>query len=218
MNEWDIIAENFDATRRRPWLECLEFLENINGICLDIGCGNGRHLLYMADHSELAIGVDSSIKMIEVARGNVGKERKKNVLLVNGNACRLPFPDNTFDGVLFIAALHNIKGRENRLNALREVKRVLKPERKALISVWAKWQDRWRKYFLLHPLRHGNIYVPWRRGVEALRFYHLYSMGEFRREIKRAGLFIERVWSVRKASKKYADNHFAVVRKRLADE
>jgi len=212
MEEWDKIAGNFDVTRRFPWKECIEFIDKIKGICLDIGCGNGRHLIPAAEKCRLAIGFDISIKMLEVARKNLGEKGMRNVMLVRGDARRLPFPDDFFDGILFIAALHNIKGRDGRIKALEEVKRVLKPDGRALISVWSKWQERWRRYFILHPFK-GDIYVPWRRGVEVKRFYHLYSMRELKRDAKKAGLKIERAWSVKKASRKYADNHFIVVKK-----
>ena len=212
MEEWDKIAKDFDATRRFPWEECKTFLNKIHGKCVDIGCGNGRHLIPAAEKCDMVVGLDISIKMLEMAHQNMEKKGIENVMLVRGDACHLPFPDNFFDGILFIAALHNIKGKKERKKALEEVRRVLKPGGRALISVWAKWQDRWRKYFLLHPLK-GDIYVPWRRGAEAIRFYHLYSMREFKGDIRKAGLKIERAWSVKKASKKYPDNHFAVVRK-----
>ncbi|HHO57100.1 MAG TPA: class I SAM-dependent methyltransferase [Thermoplasmatales archaeon] len=212
MEEWDKIAKDFDATRRFPWEECKTFLNRIQGKCIDIGCGNGRHLIPAAEKCDMVVGLDISIKMLEMAHRNMEKSGIENVMLVMGDARHLPFPDNFFDGILFIASLHNIKGKKERKRALEEVRRVLKPGGRALISVWAKWQDRWRKYFLLHPLK-GDIHVPWRRGAKAIRFYHLYSMREFKGDIRKAGLKIERAWSVKKASKKYPDNHFAVVRK-----
>ena len=46
-----------------------------------------------------------------------------------------------------------------------------------------------------------------------MRFYHLYSMGELKKDVDEAGFEIERAWSVRKVAKKHADNHFMIVRK-----
>ncbi len=211
--EWDIIARSFDATRKHAWGECLKFIEEVYGNVIDIGCGNARHLIHIVKKSEMAVGIDKSYRMLEIC-----KEKIKDALLVCGDACHLPFKDNTFDFALFIATLHNIKGRENRIKALKELKRVLKKNGKALISVWAKWQDKWRKHFIKELFKfwkeHGDIYIPWRKdGLNVMRFYHLYSKREFKRDIEKAGLKIDRIWSVKKVSKKYADNHFAIVRK-----
>lgn len=214
MNEWDAIARSFDATRKSAWQECMDFISDIRGVALDIGCGNARHLIPMARKCRVAVGIDSSMEMVRVARENV--TGLHNVVLVCGDACALPFPDELFDAALFIAALHNIRGRKNRVRALCELKRVLNHDGRALISVWSKWQDAFRWQFITRwPTReHGDILIPWRKdGMNVPRFYHLYGMGEFRRDILKAGLHIETLWRTTKASKKYADNYFAVVKK-----
>jgi len=212
---WNAIAKSFDSTRKEPWEECLNFIEKIRGRAIDIGCGNGRHLFPLAEKAELAVGLDFSIEMLKIC-----KEKLRNicnVLLVCGNACRLPFKDNSFDYAIFIAALHNIRGRGNRIKALVELKRILKPNGTALISVWAKWQDKWRWYFIKKLFsfkgEHGDIYIPWKKdGINVERFYHLYSKKEFKKDLIKAGLKIEKLWSVKKASKKHPDNHFAIVK------
>lgn len=216
MKEWGIIAKSFDKTRKYPWKECIEFIDENRGKGIDIGCGNGRHLVYMAEKCDFAVGLDSSLEMIEISKRKT--EGMDNVVLVCGNACSLPFKENFFDFAIFVASLHNIKGRKNRIVALKELMRVLKKNGRAIISVWAKWQDRWKKYFLkdffyfFHGREHGDIYVPWKKnGLDIKRFYHLYSLREFRKDIKESGLKIERLWSVKKASIKNPDNHFAIV-------
>jgi ubiquinone/menaquinone biosynthesis C-methylase UbiE len=49
------------------------------------------------------------------------------VELVDGDARKLPFGDNTFDVVISSWALHNIYDRPGRETAVREIVRVLKP-------------------------------------------------------------------------------------------
>ena len=214
---WNAIAKSFDSTRKEPWEECLNFIEKIKGRAIDIGCGNGRHLLPLAKKTDFAVGLDFSIEMLKICSEKIRNEKMSEVLLVCGDACRLPFKDNSFDFALFIATLHNIKGRNNRIKALVELKRILKPNGKALISVWAKWQDKWRWYFIKKLLsfkeEHGDIYIPWKKdGINVERFYHLYSKREFKKDLLKAGLKIEKLWSVKKVSKRYPDNHFAIVK------
>ncbi len=218
MDEWDKIAASFAATRRQPWEECVEFIKEMEGIAVDVGCGNARHLVLMAHRCKFVFGLDASFNMVRIARERLREENIVNAEVVCGDACKMPFKDESFDFALFIAALHNIKGRQNRIKALKELKRILKPNGRAMISVWAKWQDKWRRYFVkkffLRRGEHGDIYIPWKKdGMNVLRFYHLYSMRELKRDVRQAGFRIERAWSVKKVSKKYADNHFIIVRK-----
>ncbi|MCD6572887.1 MAG: class I SAM-dependent methyltransferase [Thermoplasmata archaeon] len=210
MREWEKIAESFDETRRYAWKECIDFIENAEGMGIDIGCGNGRHLKLMENRG-MAAGIDIAFNMLLIAK------KKSNALLVQADAIHLPFPSHIFDYALFIAALHNIKGRENRIKALKEMNRVLKKNGTAIISVWSKWQDRWRRHFMLQALykwrEFGDIYIPWKRGEHVERFYHLYGMRELKKDVKKAGFEIIKAWSVKKVSKKHADNHFIIVRK-----
>jgi len=188
-------------------------MEGRNGIAIDIACGNGRHTIPMSSRAR-AVGIDFSAEMIKIARENSGG----NASFVVGDASALPFKSNTFDFALFIAALHNIRGRGRRVKALEEMGRILKDGGEGLVSVWSRWQDRWRIHFLKEALalrikNFGDISIPWKRGVEAMRFYHLYSMRELKRDARKAGLEVVKAWSVRKTSRKYADNHFIIVRK-----
>ena len=210
MNEWEKIAESFDATRRHAWKECIEFIEEMEGNGIDIACGNGRHLKYM-EKNGMAVGIDISFNMLKIARKNV-----KDAILVQANAIHLPFHSNTFDYAIFIAALHNIKERNNRIKALKEMRRILKKGGMAMVSVWSKWQDRWRRHFALQAIYKwkelGDIYIPW-KPANVQRFYHLYSMRELKKDAKKAGFEIMKAWSVKKASKKHPDNHFVILRK-----
>lgn len=212
MNVWDEIAKGFDASRGIPWKECIDFINTIGGTCLDLGCDGGRHLVTMRGKC-LAVGADISFRMLEIAR-----ERAGDAFLVCCDACSLPFSDESFDNALFIATLHNIEGREGRRKALRELRRVLKKDGRALISVWAKWQDKFIFYFIKKIFRpwkeHGDILIRWKKnGKEIMRFYHLYTMRELRKDLKESGFKIEKAWSVKKASKWLKDNHFVIVRK-----
>jgi len=215
--EWDRIAKSFDETRRYPWKECLEFMKGKKGIALDIACGNGRHIIPFASFVEHVVGIDASAEMIKIAKRNAEEAGIKNASFFVANACFLPFKANTFDSAIFIAGLHNIKGKDTRIKALKELHRILKENGMALISVWARWQDKWRKHFLKEFFKmkknFGDIYIPWKRDVNVKRFYHLYSMRELKKDAKKAGLKIIKAWSVKKVSKKHADNHFLMVKK-----
>lgn len=54
----------------------------------------------------------------------MGVKRLRSVSLNNMNACKLSFPDNSFDGVFSFSVFEHI---DDPLQALREVERVLRP-------------------------------------------------------------------------------------------
>ncbi|MES2203915.1 MAG: bifunctional demethylmenaquinone methyltransferase/2-methoxy-6-polyprenyl-1,4-benzoquinol methylase UbiE, partial [Pseudomonadota bacterium] len=58
-----------------------------------------------------------------------------NVDYVQADAERLPFPDNTFDGITISFGLRNITNKEN---ALAEMYRVLKPGKKLIVLEFSK--------------------------------------------------------------------------------
>jgi len=217
---WNAIAGSFDVTRRKPWKQCVDFINtlSIENIAADIGCGNGRHLIPLANHCKKAIGIDISRELLYIVQKKLKEEKIQNIRLLHSDVLNIPLKNNTLDVVLFIASLHNIKGRDKRIQSLKEVKRVLKSNGRALISVWSRWQDKYRKQFLkkwflqLGQAEFGDINIYWRQhGLDIPRFYHLYSKNEFLSDLQKADLKIVNIKDVKFHSKKHPDNYFALV-------
>jgi tRNA (uracil-5-)-methyltransferase TRM9 len=218
---WDTIAESFDKTRQKPWHYCLDFINSIppSAMVADLGCGNGRHLLPCAEKCSSVVGVDISRKLLRIVQKKLHENVLNSASLVHSDVTALPFKQNYFDRVLFIASLHNIQGQNHRQAALTEVLRILKPEGIALVSVWSRWQDRYYKHFLkqfiVRKREFGDTDIYWRQqNLNVPRFYHLYGKHEFRQELLHAGFQIERIDSLKLHSKRFPDNYFAVVRKK----
>ena len=108
----------------------LEDLKNIKGTdstgsprrVLEVGCGAGRMAkaikFYRPDLEVL--GIDISKRAISEAKLN-----SQGVKFLVGDAYQLPFEDKSFEAVLMFDLLEHL---EEPLEALREVKRVLKPK------------------------------------------------------------------------------------------
>lgn len=219
---WDAIAVSFDKTRRKPWPECIDFIKSLSkkSVVLDVGCGNGRHLIPCAKHCLKTVGLDVSKQLLEIVKKKVIKNNLSNVDLVHSDAVNIPINDNSIDAVLYIATLHNISERYRRINSLKEIKRILKQNGKAIISVWSRWQDKYRQQFLIRMLSQfgrnefGDIKIYWRQnGLNISRFYHLYSKREFQKDINQAGFKIINLVEKKIHSKKYPDNYFAILKK-----
>lgn len=93
---------------------------------LDIGCGLGRHLHYLAKKGFKPVGCDISEETLTLAE-EVAEEAGIKLDLVRGDYLDLPFNNSIFAGVISIGTLHH-DFPENIYIALREVHRVLKPD------------------------------------------------------------------------------------------
>ena len=157
-----------------------------HGRLLNIGCAHGPDFLTFRQDFELH-GVDFSTVMLEYARKYAGKY-KFTVSLVEADARCLPYADDTFDRAIAVATYHHIEGKEGRLKALQELRRVLKPGGEAFITVWNRWQPRFW-------LKRKNLLVPWRSRDKTLyRYYYLFSYGELVKLAKKAGFDVLRVF------------------------
>jgi len=149
------------------------------GRLLNVGCAHGPDFIPFKNSFDLH-GVDFSPKMIELARKYADKF-KFSVNLLDADARNLPYADNSFDRAIAVATYHHIEVNEERLQALRELQRVLKPGGEAFITVWNRWQPRFW-------LKTKNVLVPWRSKDRTLyRYYYLFSYRELEELTRKAG-------------------------------
>ena len=125
---YSAIADHFSNTRFNQWQWITDFINETakpGNLVLDIGCGNGRNMEgYDKNH---VYGIDTCPEFVEICN-----ERGFQVL--QANMCHIPFPDNYFDHLLCIASFHHLSTEERRLEALREMHRVLKPHGRLVMS------------------------------------------------------------------------------------
>ncbi|MBR9690680.1 class I SAM-dependent methyltransferase [Candidatus Woesearchaeota archaeon] len=102
-------------------------ISKLAGNILEIGVGTGKNLPYYNSKAKVT-GIDLSPKMLERARE---KSRKLNlkIKLLEMDAQKLKFKDNTFDYVVGSFVLCSIPGP---VKALKEIKRVVKPKGKII--------------------------------------------------------------------------------------
>ena len=217
---WNAIAKSFDATRRKPWKDCIDFINDLpeTSVVADIGSGNGRHLIPCAKRCKKVYGLDVSVELLKIIRKKLYENKLTNVDLIHSDAVNISLKDNSVDAALYIATMHNIPQRYRRVKSLREMNRILKPNGKAIVSVWSRWQDKFRQHFIKQCLKNvdnkefGDIHIYWRQhGLNIPRYYHLYSKRELRNDIEEAGFEVIKIEGVKYFSKKYYDNYFAIV-------
>jgi len=92
---------------------------------LDVGCGEGRHCIYLAKRGFVTYGVDVASLPIEKGRKWAEEEGLSGLVdLRVGDATRLPYEGGFFDAVIDIYTIQFIRERGS---YVREVARALKP-------------------------------------------------------------------------------------------
>jgi arsenite methyltransferase len=144
------------ASRRGKFAVWAELLDQLrlrgDERILDLGCGRGAVLLLAAQRltTGRAVGVDLWQRGDQ--SGNAAAATRRNaaaagvadrVAVHTADLTALPFEADRFDLVVSNVALHNVKGRAGREEALAEAVRVLRPGGRLLLAdLWATRQYR----------------------------------------------------------------------------
>jgi SAM-dependent methyltransferase len=108
---------------------------------LDLGCGAGRHLVYLARQGFEMDGFDAAENGLKASAEWLAREGLSAKLTL-GDMTYLTYPDNTFDGLICIHVIHHNPMAKIMLT-LTEIKRVLKPGGIALVTFNAKQGSRY---------------------------------------------------------------------------
>lgn len=176
---YEQIAPQFNNTRQYRWSWVNEFLNTLedNSIVLDLGCGNGRNM----QHNNLNfIGIDNCKNFIDICK-------EKNLNVINSNILTIPLQEQIADAIICIAVFHHLSTEENRLNALLEMKRLIKPNGKILLSVWSFEQP---KKINRTFNEYGNNIVLWNNNQGKIyeRYYYIFKIDEILELFKLAKL------------------------------
>ena len=178
---YENIAPHFSNTRVYTWNWIKEFIYKIplNSTIVDIGCGNGRNMLFK-DYN--FIGIDNCENFIKICL-----DRNLNVIL--GNMTNIPLSNNSCDAIICIASFHHLYNEINRLLCLLELKRILKNNGEILLSVWSinqpeKTHRKFEKY--------GNNLISWNKfGKIYNRYYYIFQITEIYNLFKKSGLYLK---------------------------
>jgi SAM-dependent methyltransferase len=111
-----------------------ELGENLTGKVLDIGSGNGVLAVKLAQrHDEIEVtGIDSWGQDWEYSKSVCEKNAKtatveQRVHFQNGDAARLDFANDTFDGAVSNLTFHEVRSSADKRAVVQEALRVVKP-------------------------------------------------------------------------------------------
>lgn len=159
------VEAHYDRDPQREWerlerhrtefaITCLvldEHLPSPPGLVLDVGAGPGRYALYLTRRGYRVVLVDLSQRSLDLA---LEKATQEGIYLpppLRASATALPADFNQqFDAVLLLGPLYHLLTADERLTAVREARRVLRPGG----SVFASFITRFA------PLRDAGIHSP----------------------------------------------------------
>jgi SAM-dependent methyltransferase len=99
---------------------------------LDIGCGDATLTFELARRSDRVWGIDDALLPLRLARVEFDKRpRVRAPLLSRADACRLPFPNDTFDCVVLADVIEHISAAEA---VMGEARRVLRTGGQILVT------------------------------------------------------------------------------------
>jgi SAM-dependent methyltransferase len=212
---FDCIAKDYHSKRKKPWRPLHFFLQFLNkkgyffkGNILDLGCANGRNFKIMNKPPNKLIGIDISFNLLKIAQSNLtnldqySANESNFFQLIQGDIVNLPIRENSIDTIYSIATVHHIKKKSERKFLFIQMHDILKKKGKLILTVWRKWQTKFRDYFICDWIKRnftmnykkqqkkkgleefGDKYVPWTLSDEQIsfdRFYHFFSKNELKK-------------------------------------
>jgi SAM-dependent methyltransferase len=101
---------------------------------LDLGCGTGRHVLYLAEHGFQVTGIDNAPTGLAYTEQRLHQAGLRAELLLHDIFDNLPFADASFDALVSTQVIHHARVAEIRALVC-EIERVLTSDGLLFITV-----------------------------------------------------------------------------------
>lgn len=115
------------------------FLPPAPAAVVDVGGAGGVYALDLAAHGYAVRLLDAVPRLVGVARRRSASAQAPLAGCAVGDARALPWPSATADAALLLGPLYHLPEAEDRLAALHEIHRVLRPGGVAVMAVISRW-------------------------------------------------------------------------------
>jgi len=202
--QWDKIYKEKGKVFRKPQEDIPKIVKLLKKKrikrVLDLGCGSGRHTVYLARKDFRVYGIDIAEEGIKIAKEWLKREKLQANLRVGSIYKKLPYKDNLFDAIISTNTIHHAKIKDIR-KAVKEIERALKPKGLIFITVRKrKFKKFWPKYTIIE--KYGKqktryrvigprTYTPIEGGEKGL-IHYLFNKELIRKEFK--NFKIHNIW------------------------
>ena len=127
---WDKMANNYDQEEKKDEQTYMKIIEktkkylNISDIVLDYGCGTGLISNEIADNVKVIHAIDTSSKMIEIAKKKADGRKIKNIDYAHSSIFDERYKKGSFDVILVFYILHLL---EDTHKVMQRINELLKP-------------------------------------------------------------------------------------------
>ncbi len=196
-------AAEFDRTRGQAWpgwARLLPYLpdEAQSLSVFDVGCGNGRFGVFMAEQRTGTIayhGLDNNRALLAAAAGALADYAHVTVTLATHDIIKTPLPASHYDVVVLFGVIHHIPGAAKRLQLMRDLAACVA---KGGILAFAAWRfydyERFRRRIVDWPddiqVEAHDYLLDWRQGERALRYCHFVDDDEHGQLVAVTGLHL----------------------------
>ena len=103
---------------------------------LDLGCGDGRHILFFRTMGMEAHGLEISESIVNDLRKTLNQFDVEPKYIQSGSASNIPFEDNTFDYLMGWNSIYYMSLEDSRFeDHVEEISRVVKPGGYIVLSI-----------------------------------------------------------------------------------
>jgi ubiquinone/menaquinone biosynthesis C-methylase UbiE len=198
-------AAQLEALRTRALIE--RFAPPTPAIALDVGGAAGAYALWLSESGYSVHLVDPVPRLIDVARRRSAAAVRPISSCTLGDARSLPFESSSADFALLLGPLYHLTSTTDRVRALREAARVLKPGGvlfAAAISRWASALDGLSRDLFADAVFYSIVEEDLRSGehrnptdrVDWFTTAYFHHPEQLREEVSEAGLDLEGVFGL----------------------
>lgn len=215
-------AADFDQTRSRAWPGWLRLQPYLKAPLrvLDVGCGNGRFGLFLAEifpGEVIYHGLDNSAELLAFAETALAQADFSSYQLSKFDLLNDPLPDASYDLVVLFGVIHHVPGAQTRQSLLRELAARVASGGYLCFAAWCFYEyERFRERLAPWPddlsVEKHDYLLDWRAGERALRYCHYVDESEHAELIAASG--VEEVETFREDGSGRGMNRYSILQKR----
>jgi cyclopropane fatty-acyl-phospholipid synthase-like methyltransferase len=180
MGNWEEVFKNKGKFFHKPHKDMKKlvklFKDNKVKTVLDLGCGSGRHTIFLAKNGFEVYGTDNSESGLKYVKTDLKKLGLKAKLKNADCFKKFPYKDNFFDAIISVQVIHHAKIEQIKY-CISEIERTLKPNGLIFIIVTRSKKNKYRsKVKMIAP----RTFIPL-EGHEIGVPHYLYNKELFRK-------------------------------------
>ena len=197
---YETTAVEFDQTRGKAWAGWAKLKDSLKAplSALDVGCGNGRFGLFLAEelHGEISYhGIDNNAQLLAYAQVAFATMDNLKAKLEAMDIVNEPLPDGEYDLVVLFGVIHHVPSAERRKAFMADLAKRVKAGGLLCFASWRFYEfERFRERLAAWPeeleaeVEAHDYLLDWRRGENALRYCHYVDDAEEKALIQATGL------------------------------